>query len=161
MKKLILFLLLSCLCCCSLTACGENQPPKIDPNTLANQQWTGNDLTEIFHLETDQIEIYLFGSPDPIIITDPQDIQTLQDSVRFVDWQPTAADGSDAAAGIITIFVKFNDEVTIATYEDVAQGFIGQGIPDENGNLSQHYTAYKSSSPLFRETVLQMIEKYR
>ena len=158
MKKLILFLLLSCLCCCALTACGENQTESNQPENNPEPQSTEAYLTEKYSLDSDEINIYLLGSSEPITITNKQDIQMLQDSIQFATWQKATPENE--YDGIETIFIQFNDQTTIAIYNDIAYGRLGKGTPDENGGLANSDAYYYMNQELL-ETVLQMIEKYR
>ena len=160
MKKLILFLLLSCLCCCALTACGENQTESNQPENNPEPQSTEAYLTEKYSLDSDEIKIYDNSEPPQIIatITDAEDILALQNSMDFAACQKATPENE--YAGEESFFIQFNDKTTIAIYNDIAYGRLGKGTPDENGGLANSDAYYYMNQELL-ETVLQMIEKYR
>ncbi len=147
MKKIVSLLILM-LCGTIMFGCADKQMEE------------NNSLAEKYSLETDCIEIYI-GSPtsEIIKITDTDDIKALQKTVSFDDWTYVDPQNGEVLAGIESIFVKFNDSTTIAMYNDVPYGLIGNGTPDENGALN-NTDAYYTFPQEFLDTVLQMIDKY-
>ena len=150
-KNLMFIVAVLCLCCGLLAGCGG-----------AAQEAEDDSLSAKYPLESEKVVIYMIpgdGTVNSIEITDGADIKILQESVDFSSWQQVSAE--DAYAGMTYYYINFNDSTTIAMYEDVPFGFIGSGIPDGNGNLSEGDSmGNMKMSESFLQTVLQMVDKY-
>ena len=153
LKKYSIFILAIILISSIIVGCSDKQSDGY--NTIAYN----NFLVEKYSLESNCIEIYFLDNPEPIVITDTKDIDLLKKTVQFINWEYIDPRSGDTYQGIENIFVKFNDDTTVAMYDDIPYGLLGQGSPDELGNIS-NIDAYYTFPQEFLDTVLQMIEKY-
>lgn len=149
-KNYCIFFILIMLFLVVLVGCSEHK--EFENNVSHNAK----SLAEQYNIESSSIKIYRLGFQEPIVISDEQDVQKLINDVDFDNWKYI---DHEQYEGVESIFVKFNDSTTIAMYDDVPYGLIGQGSPDELGNL-QNCDAYYTFPQEFLDTVLQMIEKY-
>ena len=124
---------------------------------VKNDTVIDNNLQDIYSLDSDEIKIYIENGDrfDSITIDNPEDIRILQKSVQFNLWKYSKADYN----GIDKFYVVFNNNTTIALYEEIPYGRLGEGIPDELGNILNS-TVYFDISSDFLLSIKQMIEKY-
>ena len=170
MKKKLLILLLAVACCLALVGCGQQEESKdyIDLDETAkdvvnglsekiNGIPVGEYLSKKYPLDSDEIKIYIENGDrfDSIAIDNPEDIRILQKSVQFNLWKYSKADYN----GIDKFYVVFNNNTTIALYEEIPYGRLGEGIPDELGNILNS-TVYFDIPSDFLLSIKQMIEKY-
>lgn len=124
---------------------------------VKNDTVIDNNLQDIYSLDSDEIKIYIENGDrfDSITIDNPEDIRILQKSVQFNLWKYSKADYN----GIDKFYVVFNNNTTIALYEEIPYGRLGEGIPDELGNILNS-TVYFDIPSDFLLSIKQMIEKY-
>ena len=143
MKKAIIIGIILVLCCILLISCNTKYA-----------------LPFKHSLTTEQIEIYLLGTEEPLVITDPDDIATLQNSVKFEEWHKSNA----MYEGVETIFIEFNEDTVISMYGNEPYGQIGTGpVEVDMENLVIRFDSkrgYYDMSEEFLQTVNQMVDKY-
>ena len=169
MKKYLFLVLMLAIGILSF-GCGMNEPPA-EPITDDDFSATvdtveGKSLAEYlqeeYPLESDRVEIYSFLNAEPVaVITDKDDIKALQESVQFDKWIKYEHDQYE---GIETVYVKFNDDTIIVTYDDIPYGILGTGpINVDMENMVMNVTnpeGHFDMSEEFLQTVQQMVEKY-
>ncbi len=152
-----------------LAGCGENEAPSepiVDEELPATVDAVVDNqlaeyLEEKYPLESEKIEIYSTTGRLCAAITDEADIGKLQESVKFEKWVKY---DENQYEGILSMYVKFNDDTIIATYDNIPYGIVGTGpinIDTENlvvnvANPEGHF----DMSEEFLQTVNQMVEKY-
>ena len=150
--KVIIFIIVMLLLICMVTFVFYGYELDVKNDTVID-----NNLQDIYSLDSDEIKIYIENGDrfDSITIDNPEDIRILQKSVQFNLWKYSKADYN----GIDKFYVVFNNNTTIALYEEIPYGRLGEGIPDELGNILNS-TVYFDIPSDFLLSIKQMIEKY-
>ena len=150
--KVIIFIIVMLLLICMVTFVFYGYERDVKNDTVID-----NNLQDIYSLDSDEIKIYIENGDrfDSITIDNPEDIRILQKSVQFNLWKYSKADYN----GIDKFYVVFNNNTTIALYEEIPYGRLGEGIPDELGNILNS-TVYFDIPSDFLLSIKQMIEKY-
>ena len=127
-KNLMFIVAVLCLCCGLLAGCGSDDPGEENPaesGATKTDVPTGDYLADKYNLDTDEITIYCWDKAEPlVVITDPADIEALQDSVDFASWEYVPSE--EGYDGIEEYYVHFNDDVFIGVYRDIPYGFIAK-----------------------------------
>ena len=168
-KKIIVYLILL-ISIFSLTACVDKEVPA---EIITYEDWSatvdtvdGKPLADYlqkkYPLESEQVKIYCYGNPEPVaVITDESDINALQESVQFGNWIKYE---NDQYKGMWVLYIQFNENTIIATYNDIPYGILGTGPIDvDMENMVMNVSnpeGYFDMSKEFLQTVNKMVEKY-
>ena len=174
MKKKFLILLLAVVCSFTLFGCGQQEESKdyIDLDETAkdvvnglsekiNGIPVGEYLSKKYPLDSEEVNIYIYGTYYPTVITDETAIKELQDSVDFNSWVFVVPGGPQEVLGGEAYYVKFNEQTTIAIYDDLAYGYIGHGTPTQDLFNIEDGEAYFNMNDEFLQKVIELNDKYR
>lgn len=120
-------------------------------------------LAEKYSLESDAVTIWAGFHREREVcsfeVTNPEEIQELIDAVQFEQWQVATA--ARQLTGMESYYIKFNDNTTIAMYDEVAYGSIGSGKPEAGtGNTPGGREGYYEMPQELLTVVKKLDKKY-